>query len=350
MKIAILTFSKEDNNGANLQCYALVKILKELGHIVDIIDIQLPAVNYGLLNRFLHFPQHYNFLRFRKEFLNCFTKPFHSVPELKANLPVRDLYIVGSDQVWNLDITRRLDPLVYFFSFLPDEARRMAYAASFGVSEWVWGDAWKNEVGRLLSKFEKVSVRETQGVEICRNIFEINAQVACDPTLLLSSYDDICGPFNLLKETNELVYFKFRRNPKVERYLLGQSKKKRLKMVKLGDFRPHAGCLFRPVYTVKGWLNSIRYARFILTDSFHCMVFCILFNKSFIAMPSSDARYSRMTSLLKYLNLSERFCYDVENLKDRFETLYTQSINYVSVNERINMLRHQGLDFLKSIK
>ena len=115
MKVAILTFSKEDNNGANLQCYALMRTLKNLGHEVDILDIQLPMVNYGVINKIIHWPQHLQYVKFRRKFMSCFTESFRTVEELRAHLPQCDLYIVGSDQVWNLNITKRLDPLVYFF-------------------------------------------------------------------------------------------------------------------------------------------------------------------------------------------------------------------------------------------
>lgn len=348
MRIAVLTFSKEDNNGANLQCYALIQALKSLGHEVEIIDIQLPRVNYGYINRIIHFPQHLQYVRFRRRFMHCFTVPFRRVDDLKTHLSQYDLYIVGSDQVWNLDITKRLDPLVYFFSFLPDSARRMSYAASFGVSEWSWPQ-WTSEVGRLLSKFETISVREVQGVKICQEVFGVNAQVICDPTLLMPSYDEICEPRIATNPDNELVLFKFKRNTNIEKYLLSQVKAKKLRMVKLGDFHPRRGCVCRPFYSVKTWLNNMRYARFVLTDSFHCMVFCILFNTPFIAMPTSPSRSSRMLSLLRQLNLAERFCWDEKDLLNRFDTIYNTPIDFCEVNRHIEAMRQNGLDFLKSI-
>lgn len=347
MKISILTFSKEDNNGANLQCYALVETLKEMGHDVDIIDIQLSVVNYGLFNRLLHYPQHLNYVRFRKRYLNCFTKSFHDVAELTDCLPKSDLYIVGSDQVWNLDITKRLDPLIYFFSFLPSESRRMSYAASFGVSEWIWGQ-WTLRISELLSKFDAISVREIQGVEICTNTFGLKAQVVCDPTFLLPSYNKICGLYASGKETNRLVYFKFIRSKETEQFLLRKANKLKMNMVKLGDFHPRINCKYKPYYSVREWLNSIRYAQFVLTDSFHCMVFCILFNKPFISMPGDATRSSRINSLLESLGLSDRFCHDLNELEDRFEALYDAPIDYVSVNKRISELRRKGRDFLEA--
>lgn len=345
MKISILTFSKEDNNGANLQCYALVQTLKKAGHEVDILDIQLPPVDFGLINKIIHWPQHLNFVRFRKKYLNCFTQSFHDVEDLKTNLPDRDLYIVGSDQVWNPDITKRLNPLIYFFSFLPDDKRRISYAASFGVSKWIW-NTHTEDIARLLAKFESISVREMSGIDICQETFDLKATVVCDPTFLLSSYDDICGSFDENKLTREMIYFKFKRSAEAENYLFGKAREKSMPLVKLGDFHPMCGAIFRPFYTIKDWLNNIRYARFVITDSFHCMAFSILFNKPFIAMPSSNDRSGRMTSLLERLGLQERFCHDTQELKKRFDTLYETPIRYAEVNNKIADMRKFGQDFL----
>ena len=349
MKISILTFSKENNNGANLQCYALVETLKSLGHDVDIIDIQLPAVNFGIINKIIHWPQYYNYVKFRKKYLNCFSQQIHSIDDLKKETFNSDLFIVGSDQVWNPDITKRLDSLVYFFNFLPESARRMSYAASFGVNEWKW-DYLTDDVQTLLRKFEYISVREAEGVELCKKTFGLEVSEVCDPTFLLHSYDKICGQYNPNKESNELVYFKFTRNRQVENFLLNQSKLQRMKLVKLGDFHPQKGCIYRPYYSIKKWLNSIRYAKLIVTDSFHCKAFCVLFNKQFIAMPSSISRSSRIINLLRNLGLSDRFCIDFQELQKKYDSLYATTIDYRRINPLVDKLKNQGLCFLKQIR
>ena len=110
MKISILTFSKESNFGANLQCYALCKTLQNMGHQVDIIDIQLPKKRFSWYSTLLQFPQEFLFFLFRKKYLNFFTKKYKTTAELQNGQHKSDLYIVGSDQVWNPDITKRLNP------------------------------------------------------------------------------------------------------------------------------------------------------------------------------------------------------------------------------------------------
>lgn len=348
MKISILTFSKEDNFGANLQCYALLKTLINMGHSVDIIDIQLPPLQSGLLSQFLRIYQHYKFKAFRKEFVDSyFTSSFRTVDELKKNPPQSDVYIVGSDQVWNPHITKRLDPLIYFFSFLPTSAVRIAYAASFGIPSWT-DKQLLPEVTKLIKKFSAISVREEQGITICKNTFKIEATEVCDPTLLLPHYDEICGLYDASKETNEIIYYKFVRNKNIETIIAHHASKVGSKYVKLLDFHKTSGSTIRPYVTIKEWLDSIRYSKLVITDSFHCMVFSILFHRPFIVMPSMKNRANRMQNLLHKLNLSEHFCIDESELSDKIKDLANKTIDYTPIDSTIREWRNHSLLFLKN--
>lgn len=346
MKITILTFSKEDNNGANLQCYALYKILCEWGHSVDILDIQLAPLEMSFLSKIVRIKNHFNYISFRKRHLNCFTKKYESLGELVNNPPKSDLFIVGSDQVWNPEITKRLDPLIYFFSFLPDGTKRISYAASFGIGQWVNEDI-KDDVRLLLSKFNAISVREDSGVEICNKTFEVDAKMVCDPTLLLDSYEEICGKYDSRKETNQLMYFKFVRNAAVRDFITDNAKRYNYRVIALGEFRYFKDGIYRPFYKLEDWLNTIRYSKCIVTDSFHCTVFCILFKKKFIALPGRSDRLSRINSLLDTLGLSNRFCLDLNELQTKFEYLINADINYNEVDVKKEIFKRQSLEFLK---
>ena len=348
MKISVLTFSKEDNFGANLQCYALLKTLTSMGHQVDIIDIQLPLVKMGLISRLTRIGQHYNFMQFRRKYFNSsFTKKYKSANELENNPPVSDMYIVGSDQVWNPAITRRLDPLIYFFSFLPSDACRISYAASFGSSAWN-DEKLLPRVSELIKKFSAVSVREAQGIKICREIFHINAIEVCDPTFLVPDYDDVCGKYDKNKETDNIIYFKFVRNKRIENIIEHYAKSGNKKYIKLLDFHKTRGSVIKPYVSVKRWLEYIRYSNMVITDSFHCMVFSILFHRQFIVLPSMKTRSGRMKNLLDKLNLSERFCVDEIDLSSKIDYLMSRKIDYKSIQPIIEDMRFQSLSFLSN--
>ena len=348
MKISLLTFSKELNFGANLQCYALCKTLQGMGHQVDIIDIQLPRVKFSWYTTLLHIPQDFLFFLFRKKHLNFFTRKYKTPAELQNVQHKSDLYIVGSDQVWNIDITKRLEPLIYFFSFLPDGVRRISYAASFGTDSWQ-SSALTDKVKMLLHKFNAVGVREQTGVTICKDTFGVDARLVADPTLLLSSYDDICGKYNPQRESNELVYFSFVRNKEEQRVIAEFSKANHLQAIALRSSRSIPGFKQRVYMSVAEWLNSIRYAKIVVTFSFHCMVFCILFHKKFVAIPAKSGRATRQENLLAQLGLSDHFCKDTGALYKTMEYVINKDIDYAVVDRKINKMREESLDFLQKV-
>ena len=348
MKISLLTFSKESNFGANLQCYALCKTLQNMGHQVDIVDIQLPRIRFSWYTTLLQFPQDIMFFLFRKKHLNFFTKKYKTITELQNGQHNSDLYIVGSDQVWNPDITKRLDPLVYFFSFLPDGVCRISYAASFGTDSWQ-SPSLTYDVKKLLDKFNAVGVREQTGVAICKDTFGIDARLVVDPTLLHASYDEICGKYNPQRETNELVYFTFIRNQVEQKIIAEFSKDNHLQAIALRSNRSIPGFKQRVYMSVAEWLNSIRYAKLIVSSSFHCMVFCILFHKKFVALPAKAGRATRQENLLAQLGLSDHYCKDSKDLYKTMEYVINKKIDYDVIDRKIKKMREWSLDFLMEV-
>ena len=346
MRISLLTFSKESNFGANLQCYALCETLQNMGHQVEIIDIQLSKIKFSWYTTLLLSPQELLFFLFRKKHLNYFTKKYKTIVELQKGLHQSDLYIVGSDQVWNPDITKRLDPLIYFFSFLPDSVRRISYAASFGTDSWQ-SLTLTDEVKMLLHKFNAVGVREQSGVTICKDTFGIDARLVADPTFLLTSYDEICGKYDPNRETNELIYFTFIRNEEEQRIIAGFSKANHLQAVALRSNRAITGFKQRLFLSVSEWLNSIRYSKIVVTNSFHCMVFCILFHKKFVIVPAHSGRSTRQEGLLEQLGLSDHFCRDTSDLYKTMEHVINKDIDYDVIDKKIKEMRAESLIFLK---
>lgn len=346
MKVSILSFTKETNFGANLQCYALCKTLQSMGHEINIIDLQLKRYKMPWYSVVLRLPMVYLFIKFRKQHLNYFTRRFKNIEDLRQNCPKSDLFIVGSDQVWNPDVTKRLDPLIYFFSFLPKGVRRISYAASFGTADWRFPELTE-KVKQMLLQFDAVSVREESGVVICKEVFDIEANVVLDPTLLLSSYDDICGEYNSTRETNELVYYTFVHDQMVQKVLANFAKDHSLKAVVLRSNRKYPGFTRKMYVSVAGWLNSIRYSKLVVTTSFHCMVFCIMFHKKFVIVPGKTDRSTRHKSLLEKIGLSDCYCDDVNELYKKLDLVYNSQVDYSIIEKKINMLREDSMLFLK---
>lgn len=345
MKISILTFSKEFNYGANLQCYALSKVLQDMGCEVQIIDAQLQPIKASLVTRIIRYPSERAFKKFQSKWLPPFTCKYNTLEDLKNNPPKSDVFIVGSDQVWNPDVTNRFDSMAYFFPFVPDDKTKLSYAASIGVSEWKHKELTEQIKGEL-QKFKAISVRETSGGQLLKTTFGIDSQVVLDPTLLLSSYDQICGEYDAGQRTKNLVLFKFVKDSKCDNVCLKIANEYGLKAVHLTNRRKVKGFSYCPNASVKQWLNTIRYADFVVTDSFHCTAFCILFHKQFIVLPSFPNRAGRMQSLLSQLGLSDRFCNTIEEFNHNREKLYNSIIDYNIVGNNLNTLRLDSMNFL----
>lgn len=345
MKISILTFSKEFNYGANLQCFALCKTLLKLGHHVNIIDVQLSPLPASIITKIMRIPESISFYFFRKNHLPPFTRKFNNLQELCNNCPDSDAFIVGSDQVWNPNITKRLDPLVYFLPFVPPSAKRIAYAASMAVDKWNFPELTPAIHNELL-KFDAISVREEESKKICKIHFGVDVQTVLDPTLLLDNYDEIIGSYKKEKETNDLILFKFLSDKDCNEICLKIAKEKHYTPIYLARRHLEKGFKFYPNVSIHDWLNKIRYAKFIVTDSFHCMVFCILFKKSFVVLPSFKGRSGRMKNLLSRLGIADRFCEDMNDLNNRINLLLNTPIDFDLVGSVIEREKMKSVNFL----
>lgn len=345
MNIAILTFSKSRNYGANLQCYALTKFLSLKGYCVEQIDIQRPRPKMSFLGKLLRFHDNIIFPWFRKKYLNVFTKKYKTVEQLENNPPNSDAFIVGSDQVWNPNLTGSLDPLIYFLSFVPSGRKKIAYAASFGFDEWT-DETLKPKVKNLLQSFHSIGVRELEGKEICKKTFDVKSEIVLDPTFLLDSYDDVCGIYESKKLSDELIYFTFKKDKKISDAVLSISYKLRSKPVLLCGIRPLKGFSLRRFVSVPNWLRSIRYAKYVVTDSFHCTVFCILFHKQFITTPAVENRNGRLRNLLDIFGLQERFCGSSTEILHHGIHLMNTPIDYNVVDSKKRIMQELSRSFL----
>ena len=332
MKVGIVTFYTANNYGAVLQCYALASFLKSENYDVHLANIVLPekatSLRAKLRNKLIYMLA---FQEFRDNYL----------PSVCSDLSSLDTFVFGSDQIWNLDITKESYESFMGASLTKDK-NKVAYAASFGVSEWKFSDK-TDRAKRLLNDFSAMGIREGSGVEICRDVFELKSTQVVDPTLLIDkkSYSKIFTPRNL---NNRMVCYVFNKGKKQINNLRTIGSDLSLKPVVLNDVRIRRGIDSVPYPSVSKWLSYIEAADFVVTDSFHCMVFSILFEKEFIAIPAIKARAGRMTSLLKTLGLEGRF---FDSLDDALKFgRFRNKIDYSAVNDRIDKMRRSSQQFL----
>lgn len=387
MKVAILTFSKTTNYGAALQCYALSSFIQNAGHKVIIFNAPLDseeAINVSLIrlicrkvkktlkkiilsnkqsnSEFVRYSRSEKekkedifwdkqvrllFESFNQTYLPPFTKELKNEQDFKEQYPQADLYIVGSDQVWNLSITQS-QKKIFFFSFLKDEAR-ISYAASFGGStQWSGTPEETQEINQLLKKFKGISVRENSGISILHDIFHLNGVEVLDPTLLLSSieYDKLAEKSNL-EASQDLYAYKFIINDIWLETLKFISEETETKLRMDCETIQLPNIPFNPALSIEGWLKLIKTAKFVVTDSFHCTVFCILFKKQFIVSPSYSGGEGRMLSFLKKLGLEDRFYYTTKDIRKNAKAWKTP-IDYDKVYQKLNYHKEQSRKYLMS--
>lgn len=348
MKIAILTLHFSKNYGAVLQAFALLSAIKSMGHDAFIID------RHPDCNSFLHRMEYryspfikvawFKFDRFAKERLQPKTKKYMSAKSLQAfDKEGFDAVIVGSDQVWRF----RIAGLNYFLDFVKEpKTKKFAYAASFGKAKWEETDYAKDteQVAELLRAFNAISVREEEGVAICNNTFHVDAQCVVDPTLLFdrSFYEN-----KLLAKEDK------RSNKNLISYLLGDNKPQNrsacTQLAKQNNLVYKDLLTARSAFvhlSVECWLNEIRNAKYVVTNSFHGMIFAILFGKQFLVVKSDAGGNSRIHSLTSKLGLQERY---VDSIQEVTIARLAQPIDYEGVYERLNELRRGSKGFLDTL-
>lgn len=343
MKIGILTFSKVYNYGGNLQCYALKKYLESQGNDVFVIDLKITYPS-SLLSKIIRIPRFLKFNDFWKNQIIDYTEVYNTLEELYKNPPHADLFIVGSDQVWNPEITKKSDPLAYFFPYVATNEKKISYAASFGEKEWKYPEI-KEEVKNCLSNFDGVSVREPVGVKICKESFNTSAEVVCDPVFLLDDYKALLERYPA-KETNEIVYFRFTPNPKVEKTLYEFSRKHKLKVVHLNVLKTRRGFEIVRFPSVEEWLSRLNNAAMVVTDSFHCTAFSILFHKKYVSMSMNPRRRSRHENIVSHFNMHGRFYDGDKNLMDVLEYSYSNEMPDKEIDTKVLEWRSLGRGFL----
>lgn len=369
MKIAILTLPLQSNYGGILQAFALIKSINNLGHETYLINIKHKEKSY-IQKILLYFFRLLKLLTGKKtilfmerEFkissniLNKFvsnhipqtTDPCFTTKDLKLTIKKHkfNAIVVGSDQVWRPAYSPNI--YNYFLNFIGDEnVLRISYAASFGTDGLEYKKPQLLKCKKLLKKFNAISVRENTGVEIINKYFESNAHHVLDPTLLLnpSIYESLAnnsdskslqkGIFVYVLDNTELT----NNTIKISENIL------KCKSYKISTrFENNNVSLeYRISSTIEDWLCCFKQSDFVITDSYHGMIFSIIFKKQFIVLGNKSRGMSRFTSLLRIFNLENRIITD-SNFLDR---ILNTHIDYHKINNTLNYYREKSLFFLQN--
>lgn len=372
MKIGILTLPFNNNYGGYLQAYALMTVLKDMGHEVELINRRrnYPTIKYrikyfllGVRGLLMPSKKHSFFidgegifrrrgqrmLQFARKYISPVSSPLFSAEELKGEYGNRyDVYIVGSDQVWRPIYVPDIQD--FFFRFVTnDRAKKIVYAASFGNETPEFDQETINVCGKLIRKIDAIGLREQDGIEIIRRFGwkpTCQPQVVLDPTMLLEKghYMELIRNWTSGQAPRRCLFdYVLDYSEGMEQILqkaVLKLKTSRFDMIDLKNWK-------RKSYVmpyIEDWLCGIANAAFVVTDSFHGMVFSIIFNTPFAVCVNKQRGASRFKNLLDYFGLSDRIVRNVAEL----ENVIDGQIDWVHVNEKLHGLRDFSLNFLKT--
>lgn len=376
-KIGLAVCYDTKNFGSQLQVLANVRKIEELGYETEIICYKkklTPTFVLQTIPRLINIPfiqgklaakkkrkqiqehqeiarkvavRNKRFAGFVDGYFTNLSKPYAGWEKLvRESAKNYDMFLCGSDQLW---LPHNLGSHFYTLEFAPDNKPKIAYATSFGVSEIPQN--LKKATAKYLNRFQHLSTREIAGQKIIHELTGKEAQVVCDPTLLFDAdgWDIMIPSKKVLDEPYVFCYF-LGTNPEHRRLAQEFKEQTGLKIVscpfldnfveedmKFGDIQ-----MFD--MDAADFVNLIRHAEYILTDSFHGSVFSILNHKKFMTfnrfLGGTNSRNSRIDSLCTLLGLSERrYSGDVMNVQN--------DIDYAQVDDRLKKLREESANYLK---
>lgn len=350
MKILTLTTYNVYNYGAALQAYALQNSLCHIGHDAVLINYQPEYLTRkydyrwvnpeSKLSRYVVTRMAYRMMKYlqrqttmgRKRQFDLFidsylkqTREYSTLEELHRNPPEADLYVVGSDQIWNVFYEAGRDPAFYLEFVM--RGRKASYAASFSYVDIPQKE--KEKIAEYLRTFDAVSVRESHGLQLLGEM-EIPGEWVLDPVFLLSveQWKQLMVP-NVPKEDYLLIY-DFEGNKELKQFAKEYAQRQHLKIYVIADTYPllYADKNFMQAGP-REFISMIYHCKAFISNSFHGTAFSIMFNKPvFVFNRHRHKVNSRMESLMTLFGLNN--C--ILNSPKEWERAYNYQFDYARMN------------------
>lgn len=280
-------------------------------------------------------------------FSNILSDPYNGWENLVSGVSdVYDAFLCGSDQLW---LPSNLGSHFYTLEFAPDKKNKIAYATSFGVSEIPLYQ--KKRTAKYLKRFQFLSTREIAGSKIIEELTGKPAKVVCDPTLLFDSeqWMRLIPDKKIIDEPYVFCYF-LGTNMDHRKAAEAFRQKTRLKLVtcpfldNFVEYDREFGDIQLFDMDAADFVNLIRHAEYVLTDSFHGTVFSILNHKRFLTFnrftEGVNSRNSRIDSLCELLGLkARRYAGRIDSVED--------DIDFLTVDSKLIKLRSSSEKFLE---
>lgn len=354
MKIGILTFVGTQSHGACLQAYALKEAARELGSEVDIINYHCEKIDSVKNEKFIlkgkSLKKHIGVILKRPIYRNRFSK-FEEFEKKMLGLErivtreemdgLYDRIIVGSDQIWNTEITG--NDFTYFLDNVTDSKKKLSYAASLGI-DFFPKDSEEKCIS-LINRFSKVNVRENSLKDYLSS--KLNKDISCviDPTQLISreKWDDIAGEIPL--ESGEYMFVHAPNESVSEWEIIYRiARENNFKIIyQTNKIYRKKGCKCLYCVSPTEYLNYIKFSKYVVTGSFHTLSFSLIFGRNFLCTDSMvKGRNSRLSNLLEIAGCSDRMTFNADNVKN-------VSIDYKNVRKRLKLTSDCSREKLKEM-
>ncbi len=356
-KVGILTMHKVQNFGSALQAFGLQYVVDKLGFDAYIVDYKFPNIAHGasdpgIIQRikttvgklFDLTPGCVALNKFDLFYKNYFklSRSYSSKEQIYSNPPIYDIYMTGSDQVWNPKFIK--EDMTFYLDFI-EGVKKIAYAPSFGVSEI---SERCEEIEKSLRAYDHLSVREKSGAELIERMISKGVPIVLDPTLLVSAeeWNKLMNVENYGKEKYVFLYLqKYSFDPSCMMETLLRKIQRELGWKVYTTCKLPASCdglyvCFEDAGPID-FLRLVRNASYIITASFHGTAFAVNYNIPFNSIIlSKNVSDDRQLAFLRLMNIEDR-CLLMDNI-DSFEFDFSA----LDIENRLNSLREFSIEYL----
>ncbi len=333
------------NYGSALTYYALAKVLEQMGKASIFIPIpKLDGTPWDDDTKYVE-----GFIQ--KHFRIAKKRNMEHMHEMNHFC---DAFILGSDQMWR-ESTTKIVGHTFFLDFVDQGKKKIACAPSFGTGRYSKDPDMRLEAAALLDSFDAVSVRETSGVEICKDVFGVEAEQIIDPIFWVETdvYDEIAMQ-STQKDLPERYLFCYVLDPNDEMLEVAEkiAAKHNLEVVSILGMREakytrdkwQLGRVLDNA-SVEDFVNAIRNCEYMFTDSHHGVCLAIKYNKNYVAVGNVARGIDRFTTVGGLLGLNDRIIsLPVREVDD---VVFMPDIDYVSVNEKLSYEINRGKKWLE---
>lgn len=366
IQVGILTEHRARNYGSCLQAIALKHATENLGYTTQIVDYRPSFIedSFGVFIRDLYnqskgnirsviffcvktimrlpfsIKREINFYCFREKYMGLTFDYFSDSEKSRMQHLNHKCYLLGSDQIWNPNITRGICG-VYFGKGLNKKSVKASYAASIGIKSL---KGWQDEFRKALHTVDFISVREEEAAELISPLTNKAVSVVLDPTLIVEREFWLNLTEKRTIRDSYILVYALELNDHLISVASELSRKKGLPIV-FFDLKNRYGTKAISKYASDPceFLNLMRYADYVLTNSFHGTVFSIIFQKQFLCIPHGTTP-GRMINLLDKLDLSVRLSYNIKDI-----LAIDAKIDFASVSKNMDKLKEESLKYLSWI-